>query len=113
MATVNDPKYQGSASGTFTIAPSSTPPSVSITSPTGGVVPSGSLTVNAAVISGANPVAHVDFLVNRTVKCSSISLPYTCAWNVPSARNKSYQLQVKAYDTAGQVGVSPMVTVKH
>ena len=110
---MNDPNYQGSASGTFTIAAPSTPPSVSITSPTGGSVPSGPLTIKANVGSGTNPIAHVDFLVNGTVKCSDTSSLYTCVWNVPSARGKSYQLQVKAHDTAGQAGVSPIVTVTH
>src|SRR5439155_26106052 len=83
------------------------------TSPTGGSVPSGPLTIKANVVSGTNPIAHVDFLVNGTVKCSDTSSPYTCVWNVPSARGKSYQLQVKAHDTAVQAGVSPIVTVTH
>ena len=113
MATVNDPNYEASASGTFVIVASSTPPSVSITSPGAGAVPAGPITVQAAVVQGTNPIAHVDFLVNGTVKCSDTGSPYTCGWNVPSAKGKSYQLQVKAYDTAGQVGTSPIVTVTH
>jgi len=28
-------------------------------------------------------------------------------------KGKSYQLQVKAHDTAGQAGVSPILTVTH
>ena len=113
-ATVTDPDYQGSAAGTFTIQPAnvpSTPPTVSITNPASGLIQTGTLTIQAAVTQGTNPIAHVDFLVSGTVKCSDTAAPYSCAWKVPGAHAKTYQLQVKAYDTAGQAGVSSVVTV--
>lgn len=112
-ATVNSPNYQGSATGTFTISPSGpvTPPSVVITSPLGGAVPSGPLTILATVTAGSKPVARVDFLVNGTVKCSDTAAPYSCVWNMPTALRKSYELVAKAYDTAGAVGTSQKVTV--
>ncbi|MCU1338407.1 MAG: hypothetical protein JWO19_3988 [Bryobacterales bacterium] len=119
-ATVNNPNYQGSASGTFTINPASpppppppgsTPPIVSITNPVAGVLPVGTITIQAAVTQGTNPIARVDFLVNGSVKCSDTAAPYTCYWKMPNALGKSYQLQVQAYDTAGQVGVSSIVNV--
>jgi hypothetical protein len=114
-AKVNDPNYQGSADGTFTITPaptSSTPPSVSITNPLGGTVPrSSKITIEAAAIEGTNPLARVDFLVNASVKCSDAAAPYTCSWSVPAAPGKNYQLQAKAYDTGGNVGASAIVTV--
>lgn len=37
--------------------------------------------------------------------------PYTCAWKVPGAAGKSYQLQSQAYDAAGNAGKSSFVTV--
>ena len=113
-ATVNDSNYQGSASGTFTITGSSTPPTppgVSITSPVSGPLRTGPVTIQAAVTQGTNPIVRVEFLINGSVKCTDTATPYTCSWNMPSAANKSYQLQAKAYDSTGQVGVSNTVTV--
>ena len=112
-ATVTNLNYTGSASGTFTINPATqvTPPGVSITSPLGGVVKGNPVIIQAAVAKGTNPVARVDFLVNGTVKCSDTAAPYSCSWNAPSAAGKSYQLQAKAYDTAGVSGSSAIVTI--
>ena len=114
-ATVNDVNYQGSATGIFKInavpAPS-TPPSVSITNPAGGTVQRGkAVTIQGAATQGTNPIARVDYLINGSVKCSDTSAPYACSWNVPSAPGKTYQLQAKAYDSAGQAGASAIVSV--
>lgn len=119
-ATINDPDYQGSASGTFTISsvgqpppppPPSTQPSVAITNPHAGVVQIGTITIQAAVTQGTNPIARVDFLVNGVVKCSDTNAPYTCSWKIPGATGKIYWLQANAYDTAGRVGMSSIVQV--
>ncbi|MBK5290128.1 MAG: S8 family serine peptidase [Acidobacteriia bacterium] len=113
-ATVNSANYQGSASGTFTINPapaSSTPPGVSITSPVSGTVRTGPITIQAVATQGTNPIARVDFLINGNIKCSDAAAPYACAWNMPGAAGRNYQLQAKAYDTTGQVGVSSIVTL--
>ncbi len=116
-ATVNDSNYQGSANGIFMISsvgpppPTSTPPSVVITSPLAGVLQTGTTTIQAAVTQGTNPIAHVDFLVNGSVKCSDLAAPYTCSWKMPGAIGKNYQLQAIAYDTTGQSGNSSIVTV--
>lgn len=114
-AAVSDPNYQGAANGTFTInsASSAVAPSVAITSPTGGNQSSTQITIKATVTQGTNPIAHVDFLVNGTVKCSDTTTPYTCNWNMPNAKGRTYQLQVNAYDTAGLVGASQIVTITH
>ena len=119
-ATVNSPNYQGSASGTFTINPASTPPpppagstppSVSITSPVAGTLQVSTVTIQAAVTQGSNPIARVDFLINGSVKCSDTGAPYTCSWKMPAAPGKSYQMQAQAYDTAGQMAASSIVNV--
>jgi len=117
---VNNANYQGSASGTFTIYSASTPPpppagttppTVSITNPIGGVLQVGTITIQASVTQGTNPIARIDFLVNGSVKCSDTAAPYICSWKMPGAPGKSYQLQAQAYDTAGQAGVSSIVNV--
>jgi len=113
-AAVDNPNYRGSASGTFTInpAPGSTPPSVAITSPVNGSVHVKKLIgIQANATNGTSPIARVDFLVNGSVTCSDSAAPYTCSWNVPAAIGKTYQLQAKAYDSAGQVGTSSIVSV--
>jgi len=116
-ATVNNPNYLGSASGTFTInaapplPPASTPPSVTITNPVSGMLPVGTITIQAAVIQGTNPIARVDILINGSVKCSDTGAPYICSWKMPGAPGKSYQIQAQVFDTAGQVGASSLVNV--
>jgi MBG domain len=119
-AAVNNANYQGSAGGTFTINPASppppppagtTPPSVSITSPVAGTLQIGTVTIQAAVTQGTNPIARVDFLINGSVKCSDTATPYTCVWKMPGGPGKSYQLQAQAYDTAGQIGASAVVNI--
>ena len=118
-AAVSNPNYQGSASGTFTISttspppppPPSTPPSTTMINPLPGVLQIGTITIQAAVIQGTNPIAHVDFLVNGSVKCSDTAAPFTCTWKMPAAQGKNYQLQAITYDTAGQIGASTIVNV--
>jgi len=116
-AAVNNPNYQGSANGTFTITPSapgSNPPTAAITSPASGgtVLVKSTVNIQATANPGTNPVARVDLLVNGAVVCSDTAAPYNCSWTVPGATGKTYQLQAKAYDTAGQVGASAIVSVK-
>jgi hypothetical protein len=51
-------------------------------------------------------VKRVDFYVNDSLKCSVAVAPYICVWRVPYKRGKNYSFQTKAYDAAGNVGVS-------
>jgi hypothetical protein len=112
-ATVSDPNYVGSASGTFTIVASVPPtaPAVTITSPKGGNLTLGTVNIQASVTKGSNPIAHVDFSINGTVKCSVAAAPYSCSWKMPGANGKSYQLQAVVYDVTGLNGSSSIVTV--
>jgi uncharacterized protein with FMN-binding domain len=114
-ASIDDPNYQGSADGTFTITPAvstAVPPSVSITSPVNNsLVNSGTVVIRTAVTQGTNPIAKVDFLVNGVVKCSVTTGPFSCSWNMPGATGRTYELRAKAYDTAGIVGESASVTI--
>lgn len=54
----------------------------------------------AASASDNVGVARVEFLVNGNLQCTNVSAPYTCNWRVPSAPNKTYQLQARAFDAA-------------
>ncbi|HMH50661.1 MAG TPA: Ig-like domain-containing protein [Candidatus Acidoferrum sp.] len=56
-------------------------------------------------------VVKVEFYVNGALLCSDTASPYTCSWKVPAATVKSYVLQAKAFDAAGNVGLSAPVGV--
>ena len=105
----------------FSLQPTSTPPSAS-PSPTMDTtapvvtldVPASftrkSLVTLSATASDDVGVARVDFYINGKVQCSDTGTPYTCNWRIPAA-GKSYVLQTYAYDAAGNVGVSAKITV--
>jgi hypothetical protein len=92
--------------------PDTTLPTVSITQPVNGaIVAVGSkvaMTANAADNVG---VTKVIFTVNGKSTCSDTTAPYSCTWSVPRQKNRTYQLQAAAYDAAGNVGKSSIITV--
>lgn len=89
-----------------------TPPTVSITSPVNGstIRRSALLTITASA-SDASGVARVEFRVNGVLKCTDTVAPYTCAWQVPSAKKTSYTLNAKAFDTAGNFADSTVSVI--
>jgi chitinase len=89
-----------------------TPPTVALISPLNGA----SVARKSTVTIGANAwddfgVTKVEFYVNGSLMCTDSTGSYTCAWRVPAASGRSYQLQAKVYDTSGKVGSSSIVTV--
>ena len=86
-----------------------TPPTVSITSPTGGNV-AGTVTVSATASDNVG-VTHVDFYVNGALAVSDSTAPYQYSWNTTSAANGAAQLKAVAYDAAGNSTQSAIVTV--
>jgi chitinase len=94
-------------------AADSTPPTVAITSPAGGaLVPKKStVTINATASDNVG-VTRVEFYVNGQLTCSDTAASSTCAWKVPAAPGRTYQLQAKAYDAQGNVGLSNSIMVK-
>jgi glucose/arabinose dehydrogenase len=82
-----------------------TPPTVSITNPANGATVARKSTVTITATASDNVgVTRVDFLVNGAVQCTDTTAPYSCNWRVPGAPNKTYQLQARAFDQAGNVG---------
>ena len=78
------------------------PPTVSIASPlNGSIVARKAIITIAATASDNVGVARVEFLVNGALQCSDVSAPYSCNWRVPSPPNKTYQIQARAFDGAG------------
>ena len=102
------------ASGTISVASAAdtTASVVSITAPTNGAVVSlrSLLTIQASAMDNIG-VAQVTFYVGGRLKCTDTTSPYACVWKVPAKAGKTYQLQAKASDAAGNVGSSSIVTV--
>jgi Bacterial Ig domain/Divergent InlB B-repeat domain len=92
-----------------TISTDTTPPTVTLVLPSSLIARRSAVTLSATASDNIG-VVKVEFYVNGSLQCSDTASPYTCVWRVPAA-NKSYVLQAKAYDAAGNVGVSPRVTV--
>jgi hypothetical protein len=88
------------------------PPTVTITSPLNGtsVKRASTVTISATALDDVG-VTTVVFYTNGNLICSNPTSPYTCAWKVPGAPGRTYQLQAKAYDAAGNVGSSSIITV--
>jgi subtilisin family serine protease len=86
-----------------------TPPSVSIASPTGGsVTGTTTVTVNASDNVG---VARVELRVNGSLLGTDTTAPYTFSWNTTALSNGSATLVAAAYDAAGNSASSASVTV--
>lgn len=93
-----------------TVAPSdTTPPTVAITSPTGGTV-SGSVKVSVNASDNVG-VTRVDFLANNAVVASSNVAPYAFTWNTSGYANGNVTLAARAYDAKSNVGTSASVVV--
>jgi YVTN family beta-propeller protein len=89
--------------------PDTTPPTITLASPTGGNV-SGSVTVSA-IASDNIGVARVEFYVNGGIAAISNSPPYQFSWNTTTLANGAATLRAAAFDAAGNSGSSALVTV--
>lgn len=86
-----------------------TPPTVAITAPTGGLV-SGTVAVNVSASDNVG-VTRVDLLVNGQALASDTSAPYAFSWNSSSVPDGSATLTAKAVDAAGNAATSAAVAV--
>lgn len=77
-------------------------PTVAITSPANGatVLRKSTVTITATASDNVG-VTRVEFLVNGALQCTDTAAPYSCAWRVPNPMGKTYQLQARAFDAAG------------
>ena len=44
---------------------------------------------------------ELSFSVNGVLQRSDVSAPYSCNWKVPNPANRTYQIQARALDGAG------------
>ena len=77
-------------------------PTVAITSPANGatVLRKSTVAINATATDNV-AVTRVEFLVNGALQCTDTASPYSCSWRVPNPMGKTYQLQARAFDAAG------------
>lgn len=87
-----------------------TPPLVVITSPSDGSKVSVNVPVNVNA-SDERGVTKVELYVDGVLAATSISSPFATKWNSKKAAAGKHILQCKAYDGAGNMGVSQIVNV--
>lgn len=86
------------------------PPTISVTAPKDAskVTSNVSVTVTAADNVG---VSKVELYVDGNLQAASTTAPFTTKWNTTKAAKGAHTLLCKAYDRAGNAGVSQVVTV--
>jgi len=87
-----------------------TPPTTDITSPSANATESGTITVSAMASDDVG-VVKVELYVDSVLQTSDTSLPYVFVLNTTALFAGSHSLLTKAYDAAGNIGVSPAVAI--
>ncbi len=86
------------------------PPTISITSPANGATVSGTVPVTCSA-SDKVGVVRVELYVDGALTSASTVAPFVMTWNTKRAKAGPHSLMERAYDAAGNVGTSPLVTV--
>ncbi len=85
------------------------PPSVAISSPTGGIV--SATTVVSIAAADNDEVTRVEFYVDGSLRGTTVTAPFTVSWDTTAESNGVHSLSAKAYDPSGNVGTSSVVQV--
>lgn len=88
----------------------STPPTVSLGSPTANQQVSGTLNMTATA-SDASGISQVKFLVDGTVVNTDTTSPYAYSWNSAGVANGTHTVTAQATDGAGNSATSTAVTI--
>lgn len=89
------------------------PPTIAITSPTDQWIVSGSRT-NLQVrvnVSDNVGVSRVELYIDGVLRSVSTVTPFTTAWNTRTTPSGAHVLRCRAYDAAGNMGLSQQITV--
>ena len=92
------------------VAADTTRPVVSITSPASGATVSGIISV-AMTASDNVGLARVDLYVDGQLHTRDTTAPFAASWDTTKVANGGHTLVARAYDTAGNEGVSATVTI--
>jgi hypothetical protein len=91
--------------------PDTTPPTVSLTSPTASATVFGTVTLTASASDNVG-VVGVQFAVDgQNVGLQLASAPYTLAWDSTTVADGSHSITATAWDAAGNTATSTAVTV--
>jgi len=89
-----------------------TPPTVSITSPTGGAIVSGSTTLSADASSSGSTITGVQFLLDQSNLGAEVtSAPFSITWDTTTAAAGPHTLSAIAYNSAGLSASATPITV--
>ena len=87
-----------------------TNPNIVITTPADGSTVPGLVSVSVSATDNVG-VTKVELYVDGSLYSSSTKAPFTTKWNTRKASRGLHSLQSKAYDSAGNIGNSPIVGV--
>jgi hypothetical protein len=91
--------------------PDTTDPTVSLTTPIGGAMLSGTINMTATA-SDNGAVAGVQFFVDgNPIETEDTTAPYSISWNTSTTKDGSHILTARARDTANNRGTSPETSV--
>jgi hypothetical protein len=91
--------------------PDTTPPTVTMTAPSGGATVSGIITVAASATDNAGVIGVQFKLDGANLGAEDLTDPFSTAWNTASVSNGSHTLTAVARDAAGNIRTSAGVTV--
>jgi Big-like domain-containing protein len=91
-----------------TVTPDTTPPTVAIVS---AVLGSTSLAVTVSASDRSDAVVRVELYADGALAATDTVSPWTFKLNTRSWKLGQHTLQARAYDAAGNVGVSALMTV--
>lgn len=94
-----------SSDSSITPMPDTTPPTITLTSPSLGQSLIGT-TILSATATDNVAISKVDFYVDSVLVGSSTSSPYSANWNSASVPNGDHQLTAKATDSSGLTAIT-------
>ena len=109
LAVFTIPLLAKAANDTSTPTASSSP-SVAITIPSNLSWATGTINVTAHATSSVG-INKIEFYINKTLKSTDTTLPYSFLWDTTIEKDKIYKIEAKAYDNSGEVS-STIVVVK-
>ncbi len=85
-------------------------PVIQILSPKDGATVSGNVPINVSASDNV-AVTKVELLINGILTSTSTNSPFTLNWNVPKRSRGTFFLQSRAFDAAGNSGLSAIIRV--
>ncbi|MCA9329596.1 hypothetical protein KDA11_03040 [Candidatus Saccharibacteria bacterium] len=94
-------------------APDTTAPTVSIAQPAAGATVNGTVAVRATASDNSGTVSKVEFFINGATTPAAVdtSSPFVFDWDTTKVADGAYNINAKAYDSSGNIGISANRTV--